>query len=267
MQHYILRCKHCHKEYTYCTYGNGPEYGTEFGCSMDYCAECQSAINNALKNIPSKFESRFFEIKQNGLLPVFEKIRKKEKEKNAWPNFCSLDNYTNYDNTEIYIHNKRKFLVGWDDKTPENKHIFISMEYDLQKNDFTGKPWHYNADDSYTKFRNPIRCLQRQSIKLQPLAPPIGELFFHDFEWTVETRKTNENKITSPKTHELKTWSTILLGSNIKTMLNKGWLEKKCKFKNPTLLKDDIIDYLDYNIKVEEYDDEDFITIVNIENV
>ena len=31
MQHLILRCKHCHKEYTYCTYGNGPEFGTEEG--------------------------------------------------------------------------------------------------------------------------------------------------------------------------------------------------------------------------------------------
>ena len=35
MQHYRLRCKHCGKEYTYCTYGNGPEYGTQEGCSME----------------------------------------------------------------------------------------------------------------------------------------------------------------------------------------------------------------------------------------
>ena len=47
MQHYRLRCKHCGKEYTYCTYGNGPEYGTQEGCSMEYCAECQKAIDEA----------------------------------------------------------------------------------------------------------------------------------------------------------------------------------------------------------------------------
>ena len=39
MQHIYRRCKHCNKEYLYCTYGNGPEWGTEEYCSMDYCGE------------------------------------------------------------------------------------------------------------------------------------------------------------------------------------------------------------------------------------
>lgn len=29
MQHIYRRCKHCNKEYFYCTYGNGPDWGTE----------------------------------------------------------------------------------------------------------------------------------------------------------------------------------------------------------------------------------------------
>ena len=48
MQHWKLRCKHCGRTYTYCTYGN------DDGCSRDYCGECQTAINNALGKIPKK---------------------------------------------------------------------------------------------------------------------------------------------------------------------------------------------------------------------
>ena len=58
MEHLILRCNHCKKQYTYCTYGNGPEYGTEKDCTKEYCAECANAINNALKSIPIRFEGR-----------------------------------------------------------------------------------------------------------------------------------------------------------------------------------------------------------------
>lgn len=30
MEHIIRRCKHCNKEYTYCTYGNGTNWGGDF---------------------------------------------------------------------------------------------------------------------------------------------------------------------------------------------------------------------------------------------
>lgn len=59
MQHLIRRCKHCGKSYTYCTYGNGPEYGTQEGCSMEYCAECQNAINEALAKIPIRIVKKY----------------------------------------------------------------------------------------------------------------------------------------------------------------------------------------------------------------
>ena len=55
MQHIYRRCKHCNKEYLYCTYGNGPDWGTEKYCSMDYCGECQKAIDDALSNIPERY--------------------------------------------------------------------------------------------------------------------------------------------------------------------------------------------------------------------
>ena len=52
MQHYILRCKHCGVKYIYFTHGN------ENGCSMDYCCECQTVINDALSKKPKKIEKR-----------------------------------------------------------------------------------------------------------------------------------------------------------------------------------------------------------------
>lgn len=73
MEHFILRCKHCHKTYTYCTYGN------DDGCSMDYCGECQTAIDKALGNIKVKFEPKFVEIKPSfGLDDLLSGIKKRE---------------------------------------------------------------------------------------------------------------------------------------------------------------------------------------------
>ena len=54
MQHIYRRCKNCNKEYVYCTYGNGPDWGTEKYCSMDYCGECQKEIDDALSDISAK---------------------------------------------------------------------------------------------------------------------------------------------------------------------------------------------------------------------
>ena len=61
MQHFRLRCKHCYKEYVYCTYGNGPEYGTEAGCSREYCAECQKAIDDALGKIQGRGYAYYYD--------------------------------------------------------------------------------------------------------------------------------------------------------------------------------------------------------------
>ena len=84
MEHWILRCKHCQREYTYCTYGNGDCYGTEEGCSEEYCAECQKAIDEALSKILVKFEPRFVEISNPDLLADLDDI-KKEKDTDKWP--------------------------------------------------------------------------------------------------------------------------------------------------------------------------------------
>lgn len=80
MQHLLRRCKHCNKEYVYCTYGNGPDWGTEKHCSMDYCGECQTAINIALSNIPKKFSYQMELIPHEDFNNI-NKIIDEEKEK------------------------------------------------------------------------------------------------------------------------------------------------------------------------------------------
>ena len=274
MQHYILRCKHCHKEYTYCTYGNGPEYGTEFGCSMDYCAECQSAIDNALSQITKKFEARDLEIDQPGLFSVFDKIRaEEEKKEKLWPNIHRVGECGDYDNAEIYIHDRKKFYVRWNDDTPAEKHIFISMEYDLLNNEFTKNPWKYDVDDCYMRSRNELRCLARalmneQALPLpkQALPLPNGKLNYMDFEWDVVLpTKKDKTSTPQPKAHNLITEEQILSGWALKATIDRGWVGRMCKLANG-VSPGNIIDYLDYKITVERYEDENFATIVKIEN-
>lgn len=269
MQHYILRCKHCHKEYTYCTYGNGPEYGTEFGCSMDYCAECQTAIDDALSRITKKFEARDLEIDQPGLFSVFNKIRaEEEKKEKLWPNIHRIGECGDYDNAEKYIHNKRKFFVRWNDDTPDEKHIFISMEYDLLNNEFTKNPWKYDVDDCYMRSRNESRCLARVLMNEQTLninlPPPTGKLNYMDFEWDVVCKK-GKTPTPQPKPHKLIIEEQILSGHGLKATIDRGWVGRMCKLSKG-VSPDNIIDYLDYKITVERYEDENFATIVKIEN-
>lgn len=268
MQHYILRCKHCQKEYTYCTYGNGPEFGTECGCSMDYCAECQTAIDNALSQITKKFEARDLEIDQPGLFSVFDKIRtEEEKKEKLWPSILRFGECGNYDNAEIYVHDRKKFFVRWNDDTPDEKHIFISMEYDLLNNEFTKNPWKYDVNDYYMRSPNVSRCLARALANKQSLPLPKGKLNYMDFEWDVVLpTKKDKTPTPQPKLHNLITEEQILSGRALKATIDHGWAGRICKLSND-VSPSNIIDYLDYKITVVRYEDENSATIVKIENV
>ena len=182
MQHFILRCKHCNKEYTYCTYGNGPEYGTEDGCSMDYCAECQTAINQALNKIPLKFEARQMEIKEPRLLDLFEKLRTEDKIRKRRAEETGLGNFpcicgccgekSNYDVIEEYHHNGKRYYVKWMDRKPSKKHVFIDMEYDLGNKKFTKHPWKYGENrEYYIQYRNTAKDLVKSFKNLKKIKP------------------------------------------------------------------------------------------------
>lgn len=186
MEHLIYRCKHCKKEYVYCTYGNGTEYGTEKGCTREYCSECATSIVKALNNIPVKFCPRKQLITDS---KEFERI-------NTIFDKCKIK-YYNDTNIKIskMIHDvKYKLVEGcYIDKveyhrcTNENNDvdIFVFMEYDLINNQFTGKKYFENNNPCESYF--PISQLKLNDIfdttKIKPLEPPTSKLFFTNFEW------------------------------------------------------------------------------------
>lgn len=281
MQHFILRCKHCQKEYTYCTYGNGPDYGTEEGCSMDYCAECQKAIDKAFSAIPVKFKPERKEIKEPLLLELFSKIReeeqqkkKEEEEKNkiVFPVICSSTDPDNYDNIETYIHKNKKYQVKWNDETPDKKHLFVFMEYDILKGQFTKRPWRYEEKDSYSFHRNTWKMMLKsltendtKPIPVEPMSKPMGNLFFMDWDFTQQKR---EPFVYAPKQpqHVIQIHTSEATGEGVRLTVKHGWYQTKVKLAKGVTVKN-LIDFVDYKYTYEKYDDENIATITKIECV
>lgn len=266
MQHLRLRCKHCHKEYTYCTYGNGPEWGTEEGCSMEYCAECQKAIDEALGKIPIKYTWKWLEIRPTlglfeALTETKEKVEKERKESNMpiivkSQIFCST-----YDNADTYVRDGIEYLVEWNDSTPEDKHVHIKMEYNLENGLFTNKVWRVDTRETYCHTR-PFKW-EDKMIEVTPMAPPLGKLLYFDpldFEWDI---KTEPRQIKQPE-HIRREYTLCFYGKAVKGLMASSG-DRKCVFGCDNNVKpEDIYDFLEYKCSFISYDDEDFETITKI---
>ena len=277
MEHYILRCKHCHKEYTYCTYGNGAEYGTEEGCSMEYCAECQKAIDKALGKIPIKFRHEFVPIDEPLLFPIFRKIKEDKVSdfgvcRLPLPPVYRMYGYGKYDNIDEYIHNGITYKVEWDDDKPEELHVSVDMEYDISNKKLTGSPWKTDEKDSYMHGRNIGKDLERRfkeikKVKPVPMPEPTGNLFYMepkcDFEWDIVTPKSVK---TPKKEHRLFSFTRSDNGSSIKfDAKNGGWGNEKRKvIFDKDVKPEKLIDFIKYEYTVEGYDDENIIYYKNI---
>lgn len=180
MEHLILRCKHCHKEYTYCTYGNGPEYGTEEGCSKEYCAECQKAIDEALSRIPVKCQMKPVEVDMPEMLPILADIKRRLSEDNGkFPNVTRLLGGT-YDNVEIYTYQGKTYRVEYNDDTPDDKHLFVEMEYDLVNKKVTEKYWRAKDYQETYYYARTFGSLFRKMKKVteNKLPEPSGQLLY-----------------------------------------------------------------------------------------
>lgn len=271
MEHLILRCKHCQKEYTYCTYGNGPEYGTEAGCSMEYCAECQTAIDKAFANIKVKFEPRYIEIKPTfGLDKLLEGIKGEQQPTDSsifnFNVYCNGDN--GYDNVEEYTHNGKRFHVEYNDDG--EKHYFIQVEYDIEKQKYnTEKPWRTDDNsDTYTFYRSLRRHTEKMTaalanLKPRNLEPPLGQLFFNDIMWDVETLKTKETSIEPHNPHVKDTWHYKMKGTEIRMRLIHGQGDSRVRL-GKGIKEIDILGIMDYDVTFERYQDENIITITSI---
>jgi hypothetical protein len=177
MEHLILRCKHCQKEYTYCTYGNGPEYGTEAGCSKEYCAECQKAINAALKVIPVKYKAVLVEINDPEVLETLKKIKEADDKKD----YIKMTAVTGgmYDVEDCYTHDWKEYWIKYNTETPEEKHLFVAMQYDILKGETTKKYWKADkGGDSYTHGVSMTKTLMSMKVNPVNMIEPLGKLFF-----------------------------------------------------------------------------------------
>lgn len=268
MEHFILRCKHCHKEYTYCTYGNGPEYGTEYGCSMEYCAECQKAIDDALGKIPVKFRHEFVPIDEPLLLPVFQEIKSNEAKYPpglCWPTLTRTFCCGKYDNIDEYVHKGILYRVEWDDDKPEELHVSVDMEYDIENNKLTGKPWKTDEKDRYSRGRNTSKDLEKFANEKPPVVPmenPTGLLFFNDFTWDLECKQP---PLPPKEKHRLSIYTYSQKGCGIKADAKNGYTneQKKVIFDNGVNPKK-LIDFIEYEYTVEGYDDENIVHYKNI---
>ena len=184
MEHIRCRCKHCNREYTYCTYGNGEQYGTEAGCSRDYCSDCQKAIDNALNNNPKKYEPRLQKITDANEIIIINKIFDEEKEKY----FKEVKLYAakvigdwGYKNVECcYIDNIEFYRCFNDNNEIEIK---VSMEYDLINDKFTEK--RYREYGHGTQYKNVMQFKMPDISKIKPrdlTDEPFGKNFFTDFD-------------------------------------------------------------------------------------
>ena len=197
MQHIYRRCKHCNKEFVYCTYDNGPDWGTEKYCSMDYCGDCQKAINDALSKIPERYSYKMELIPKEDFDYINKTIDTQylEYKKETSGNVFGL--------TKIIIENEYDFVEGcyfnyiyYTRGIKKNGEIEIkqSMEYDLIDKKLTGK--RYRFYDMPCNQYKPLYLMKFptvENIKVEPLEPPTGKILFDIPEWEVITDDENEN--------------------------------------------------------------------------
>ena len=197
MQHIFLRCKHCGKTYTYCTYGNGPKYGTEFGCSMDYCADCQMAINDALAKIAVRYVKKYQFVTDESEIVRLEQIFEDEKAK-----FYTKNNTIS---VTLMIPDRgfediEKCYIDWVEYNKcveENGRVLyeVAVEWDTVEEKFTGKKYEEPGIDR-TKYIPVTQLKIPKIIAPQKMSPPKGQVFFMepdwDYTWEVVTNKDKD---------------------------------------------------------------------------
>ena len=163
MIHYLVRCKHCGKEYSYQASG----YGCHDLYNNDtYCPECYKAMILALEKIPIRYIPKFRDINETKLnitydvlLPIKQKYIE-DTNKNNFPiavkylptTFKNGVNGLERDDSyyeEEYIYNYYAINVIWYKNKPNDKKIFILSEFDNIEKCFTNKFWYKNEKDKF----------------------------------------------------------------------------------------------------------------------
>ena len=200
MEHIYRRCKNCNKEYVYCTYGNGPDWGTEKYCSMDYCGECQKAIDDALSKIPERYSYKMELIPKEDYDYISKTIdtQYQEYKKEISNNLLGGFGITSITMGDEYVDIEGCYInhIYYTRGTKENGDVEIkqSMEYDLIEKKLTGKKYRF-YDMPCMRYK-PLSILKFPTVelvKVKPLDPPTGKNFFDIPEWEVIINDENKN--------------------------------------------------------------------------
>lgn len=152
------RCSHCGVHYWYYTSGYNTKYNSD-----KRCPDCQCVYKNDISiifnNIPKKFESREKEVKETIFSVTKEDIKRwisdlEERRKTSLiaqrvcaPIFDLVNDRGVLDSLYISAsdgpYKGREFRYEyWTSEGIESMTIYIEMEYDLEKDEFTGNPWY-----------------------------------------------------------------------------------------------------------------------------
>lgn len=180
MQHYLRRCKHCGKTYTYCTHGN------KDGCSMDYCGCCQKAINDALAKIPVRYVKKFTYVSDQDeidfLKNTFEEEKRKYEESKNDTIFGGLakvvpsNGYKDIEHCVIDWVEYRKYVKYDGDVVYK-----VAMEYDTVDGKFTNRK--YEDTDGSRTYYQPVSITRMFEsvdyiIPVCPMTPPKGDMLY-----------------------------------------------------------------------------------------
>lgn len=198
MEHIICRCKNCQTPYTYCTYGNGPEYGTNKGCTREYCSECANAIAEALNKIPRKYTGIRQQITDPNeferIYSIFEKCKEIHyQQRNV--QMARLIGDLGYEKVEGCYINKVEYHICT--TVHGIIHIYAEKEFDLVKNEYTGRYFFRNDNPNEQYFlmqQLKFDCFKKDKITEMSMPEPTGKLYYMDApEWDIIKKKNNDS--------------------------------------------------------------------------
>ena len=138
MTHEYKECKHCLSDYSY--------QGSGFGCFDEdnddtYCPECKKAINEALKQIPRKFEYKFVptdDVNLETLLHWEQEHKREVEERGGFHSKRVLAGLMNLKTGERDVYHE---VIGREDKKGR---IYIYHYWSSDENDKS--KWHITAE-------------------------------------------------------------------------------------------------------------------------
>ena len=190
--HYIHRCKHCGKEYSWQASGEGCDNRLN---NEDYCPDCMKAILEALDKIPVRYEKRFREIERpdDELIEKFRALIKKHNEEREayekehgfnWPEARQFLYFPDW------VKSAAKFSVEWvlykvespsDDPFDPDAKWYKQEEYDIIEKRVTDHRWLNSERDSYHKMMvGHFPKFNAEDIPERPMTQPSGKLWFYD---------------------------------------------------------------------------------------